>query len=208
MQDRDAVVLRQRCRENPVSERSRGDFVMRLAGLLLAALVLQASPALADGPFDRFVAGVTEALEAGGDTGRQRCARFVDVAVDLDVMSRAIGDRLWAQTNAARRQAIETAVRRRMVAECAARARGEGATATVLKARTTGSGGSLTVRVTARAGGDQTITWPLRPGGEWGWKATDVVLDGRSVAFTLRDEVNGVFEASNDIDAAIARIAR
>jgi hypothetical protein len=64
----------------------------------------------------------------------------------------------------------------------------------------------LTTQLPAADG--SALVWTLVPGGPLGWRAVELVADGRGVAATLRAEFAAALAArGGDADAAIADLA-
>jgi ABC-type transporter MlaC component len=179
--------------------------VRPVAALALLLLSLSTAAAPAASP-ESFVARSQERFEAirarsGEASRRADCSAFVVTAFDLSHLTRAAAGRRWDELGPALHSALAAAISRRMVNECTnILDRPEQGPAVVRRVRQI----SGAVRVTAQLQDTgRVFVWTLRHGGAWGFKALDLIVDGRSVAVTLRDE----FEAQLSIRGGDARMA-
>ncbi|MEO3472214.1 ABC transporter substrate-binding protein [Roseomonas sp. CAU 1739] len=173
-------------------------------------LALPGGSALAQDTFVGRSAASMRDLDAvaPGASLRTACAEQIEASFDLPAMARAVaGLDIWDRLGAARQPAFIAALRARLATECTHRQRG--GTLTPLATRQTAAGVSLTVRLTLPDGGERILVWRLHEGGPWGWRASDLVVDGISAAAALRDEVRaGVEAADGDVAAAIPALSR
>lgn len=179
-----------------------------LAAVTVLALVVGV-PDPAAAQFERFVDGITETMKPGAGAASSRCARFLSAGFDVETVTRSAAGASWAEMSAGVRQRMTTAVRQRLQRECAARASDTpGGDVAVVKSRATGSGASLTLRLSHADGRAEQIAFHLRSGGAWGWTAVDLIGEGRSVVGSLREEFQGSLAATGDVDRAIEAISR
>jgi hypothetical protein len=140
------------------------------------------------------------------------CTTLVSRAFDLATIAKATAARQWDDVVHGLSDDLVTAVSRRLAAECVSMTghtrRGH---AVIRRVRQMKDG----VRITAQypgPGGEaagSVFVWSLVPGGPWGFRATDLSVDGHSAAITLREDFEGSLAGHHgDLAAAIADVAR
>ncbi len=187
---------------------------MRPAGIPTLLLACAASAAAAEPPpaetfLQRSEIGWREvAATAPGAARIAACDAQAEAGFDIPVLARAVaGDFIWLRLGDARHDRFIAALRARLVTDCA-RGRAPG-TLTLLGTRPRADGVSLTARLRGANDTERTLVWRLRPGGPWGWQATDVSADGVSLSAVLHEEVRAAYDAAEgDAEAAIAGLAR
>lgn len=185
---------------------------MRHAGILAPFLACMASAVAAEPPpveefLHRSEAGWREiAATPPGAPRIAACGAQAGASFDIPLLTRAVaGDFIWLKLGEDGHARFTAALRERLARDCARR--GPGAL-TLLGTRPRPDGVSLTARLTATGNGERTLVWRLRPGGPWGWQATDVSADGVSLSSVLHEQVRAAFDtAEGDAEAAIAGLA-
>jgi ABC-type transporter MlaC component len=162
--------------------------------------------------FDKSIQTIRAEAPDGDERTREKCKALLDRVLDLDTITRhAAGEKTWSAMTPAQRSSFRAGVDTRVSTECARSVREyRGETATLLGVRNSDNGEKLaTTRLPLASGSDRTVAWRLRSGGPRGWRAVDVVTNGRSAAADLRNEYAGFLQAQNgDIDALIAHMRR
>ena len=116
------------------------------------------------------------------------------------------GDFIWLKLGDEKQPRFIAALRTRLVTNCA-RGRTPG-TLTLLGTRQRPDSVSLTARMQGTDDAERILVWRLRPGGPWGWQATDVSADGISLSSVLHEEVRAAYDAAQgDAEAAITGLA-
>ena len=183
--------------------------------LLLAALWLL-PPWLAAAQPDPagFLAVVESRLRAAralpdAAAQRQACAALLAEAFDAAALARAAAAEAWDGLGPARRAALQAAAGARLARECPSLlARPDPGDAMIHRQREVPEGLRLTAQLPAADGSGSVLVWTLTPGGPLGWRAVELVADGRGVAATLRAEFAAALAArGGDADAAIADLA-
>jgi hypothetical protein len=186
---------------------------MRHAGLLLLFVACMASAAAAQPPpaevfLQRSEAGWRViAATAPGPARLAACDAEAVAGFDIPSLARAVaGDYIWLKLGDEGHGRFTIALRQRLARDCARRDAGS---LTWLGTRARPDGVSLTARLTGPGIAERTVVWRLRPGGPWGWQATDVSADGISLSAVLHEQVRAAFDAAEgDAEAAIAGLAR
>jgi hypothetical protein len=188
---------------------------MRRAGLFMLVLGCTASAVAAQPPpaedfLHRSEAGwqVVAATEPGSTARIAACDAQAESGFDIPALARRVaGDFIWLRLGAMLQPRFIGALRTRLVTDCARR-QGAG-TLALLASRPRDGGVSLTARWRGAGTDERTLVWRLRPGGPWGWQASDVAADGVSLSAVLHEEVLAAFDAAGgDPEAAIAGLAR
>jgi hypothetical protein len=188
---------------------------MRRAGLFMLVLGCTASAVAAQPPpaedfLRRSEAGwqAVAATEPGSPARIAACDAQAEAGFDMAALARLVaGDFIWLRLGASLQPRFVAALRSRLVTDCTRR-QGAG-TLALLASRPRDGGVSVTARWHAPGSDDRTLVWRLRPGGPWGWQASDVAADGVSLSAVLHEEVRAAFDAAGgDPDAAIAGLAR
>ena len=186
---------------------------MRRAGILTLVLGCAASAAAAEPPpaedfLHRSQAGWRAVAAAAPGAPRiAACATEAEAGFDIPTLARAVaGDFIWLKLGDEKQPRFIAALRTRLVTNCA-RGRTPG-TLTLLGTRRRPDSVSLTARVQGADDAERILVWRLRPGGPWGWQATDVSADGISLSSVLHEEVRAAYDAAQgDAEAAIAGLA-
>lgn len=185
---------------------------MRHAGMFVPFLACMASAVAAQSPpvedfLHRSEAGWRAiAATAPGAPRIAACDAQAVASFDIPHLARAVaGDYIWLKLGEAGHARFTATLRERLARDCARR--GTGAL-TLLGTRPRADGVSLTARLTGADNAERTLVWRLRPGGPWGWQATDVSADGISLSSVLHEQVRAAFDAAEgDAEAAIAGLA-
>jgi ABC-type transporter MlaC component len=188
---------------------------LRKIPIILAAVLLSApASAQSDASIADFIASFDKAIKAikaeapdGGARTREKCKALLERVLDLDAITRhAAGEKTWSGMTPAQRTGFRAGIDARVSAECAKSVKqSRGETAVLLGVLNTDNGEKLaTTRLPLANGSDKTVAWRLRSGGPRGWRAVDVVTDGRSAAAGLHNEYANFLQARNgDVDALI-----
>lgn len=187
---------------------------MRPAGIPALLLAGAASAVAAEPPppetfLQRSESGwQAVAAAAPGEARIAACDAQARAGFDIPVLARAVaGDFIWLRLGETRHERFIDALRARLVRDCA-RGRDPGAL-TLLAVRPRSEGVSLTARLRGADGADRILVWRLRPGGPWGWQASDLAADGVALSAVLHEEVRAAYDAAEgDAEAAIAGLAR
>lgn len=181
--------------------------------LALLGLVPPSLPAAQPDPAG-FLAAVESRLRAAralpeAAAQRQACAALLAEAFDAAALARAAAAEAWDGLGPARRVALQAAASARLARECPSLlARPDPGDAVIHRRREVPEGLRLTTQLPAADGSGSVLVWTLAPGGPLGWRAVELVADGRGVAATLRAEFAAALAArGGDADAAIADLA-
>jgi hypothetical protein len=188
----------------------------RLPRTLLSAVLGLLPPLLPAAQPDPacFLAAVEARLRAAralpdNTARRQACAALLAEAFDTAALARTAAAEVWDGLSPQRRAALEAAVRARLARECPSLlARPDPGDAVVHRQREVPGGLQVTLQLPAADGSGSVLVWTLSPGGSLGWRAAELVADGRGVAATLHVEFAAALAArGGDADAAIADLA-
>ena len=160
--------------------------------------------------FSRIGNAVSSLAGKTGPNARAACVGFVRALLDVDSIARQAAGGAWKLMTPDQQAAFRAAVERRSARECATQNATNSGAPVILVGVRDGSGGDrlLATRFGQASGGGRTVVWRL-PSGGTGQKvqATDVLVDGRSMALTLRDETSKALDRNDgSIDALIATI--
>lgn len=194
--------------------RDRAPFIV-LASLLLAALCASAGRAAPlQGQLDAKIAPVVTqiaryAKELAGksdDAAREICARSSASLMDLDAVVKVASEDLRDKMTPAQRTAYREAALGWIIRRCVRENRdNKGEEPQVMGVRQGESGDRLLALKTEEPA--HFVIWRLR--GEKKLRVVDVVMDGVSMALTLRDETNArLRQDDNDVDAMIKALDR
>jgi ABC-type transporter MlaC component len=178
---------------------------LALLGVLAAGNAAQADQA--ESFIARAEAGLRDARAAPDAAARQhRCAALVATLFDPAALAESTAGATWQSLSAADRAALTAAVQRRLGQECPALlARPDTGAATILRRRETPSGLRVTTQLPAADGAGAVLTWTLASDAGGGWRARDLVADGRGVAAALRSEFEAALAVRDgDVARAIA----
>jgi len=186
---------------------------MRHAGILAPFLACMASAVAAEPPpVENFLlrseAGWREiAASPPGAPRIAACDTQAEASFDIPLLAHAVaGDFIWLKLGDDGHARFTAALRERLARDCARR-RGPG-TLTLLRTHQRADGFSVTARLTGAEAEERTLVWRLRPGGPWGWRASDVSADGVSLSAVLHEQVRAAFDtAEGNAEAAIAGLA-
>jgi hypothetical protein len=189
------------------------NLAMRHAGILVPFLASLASAVAAEPPpvedyLHRNEAGWREI--AAAEPGAPRitaCDDQAQASFDIPLLARAVaGDFIWLKLGDEGHARFTAVLRERLARDCARR--GGPGTLTLLRTRQRPDGVSVTTRLTGSDITERTLVWRLRPGGPWGWQASDVSADGVSLSSALHEQVRAAFDtAEGDAEAAIVGLA-
>jgi ABC-type transporter MlaC component len=186
-----------------------------IAGAMLIA-VAAASPAragieLAIGDFLHRVEQAVSSLAGKTGAGAQAaCLDLVRSLLDLDTVARQAAGETWSRMTKAQRAKFVAAVGRRAARECVVQNRNSSGAPVAFVGLRSATGGDrlLATRVDQKNGAHRTVVWRLKAGAA-PLQAIDLLVDGRSTALTLRDEVKAILDRTNgDIDALITTLGR
>lgn len=179
-----------------------------------ALALLLALPAQAAGPEDflaaleaRLGAARAQPVRADAETA---CAATLADAFDTALLAEAVAGEAVRDWPAPERAALAAAIASRLARECRdLLRRPDPGPARVLRLREGPGGPRLTVEIPSGEGPGHIVTWTLVPGGPLGWRAREMLADGRGLAATLRAEFEGALAMrSGDRGAAIRDLAR
>jgi len=152
-------------------------------------------------------------LSLAGKTGagaQAACLNLVRSLLDLDTVARRAGGETWNRMTKAQRAKFVGAVGRRSARECVVQNRNNSGAPVAFVGLRSATGGDrlLATRVDQKNGAYRIVVWRLKAGAA-PLQAIDLLVDGRSTALTLRDEVKAILDRTNgDIDALIATLGR
>lgn len=170
------------------------------------------SPQLAT-EVEAFIAKLDSATHAIYENGkkdpalvRDGCRDLLNGVLNLTAMARATNTEIWEQMTPPQRETLRAAFENRMVSNCVRQfGRYDGEYMRLAGVRPTDDGELLaTVRVGAQDD-EKLVTWRLQNSGAEGFRAVDVITEGRSAVVDARNEFAAVLQSVNgDIDALIA----
>ncbi len=137
------------------------------------------------------------------------CTALIADAFDIPALARGVAGPHWDSLKPDEVTALGAAIARRLVGECIALlARPAPGAAAIKRVRTTDSGVRVTTLASDAKGNDHASIWALRPGGPWGFRAIDLIVDGTSTVQTLGQDLDAALTARpGDTSAAIASLA-
>lgn len=198
--------------------RSTGVQALRLAPVVLVAVWLGLVTAVpADGAGARFVAQLNAAIGKGlaqaphpQERARAICSDIAASLLDIDAMMDVASAGATAHMNDQHREAFRAALLRRLLRDCVANAPDYLAgPVTLAGTRQLASGQMLVGTRSQGAGEAKTLMWQVRPGGQGGYLANDLLIDGMSAMQRLRDQSQLSLERSpGDIAALIETVGR
>lgn len=185
--------------------------------IVAAAVPVQAARAQTDPSINAFVTSFATSIReihaqmgAGDGKSTERCRALVARAFDLDTMARSALGAAWEKLTPFQRDAYRAAFERRIASDCVRRIREyRGEEMTLLGVRS-GEGGDrlAATRFAVRGEAGRILTWRLRPGGSPP-RALDLIVDGRSLLLSAREEYAAVLQSHNgDINALIEFMLR
>jgi ABC-type transporter MlaC component len=181
-------------------------------GALTAAAVICASDAHAQAEPQSYLAAWQARAQAIGaaDAGAAaaRCDDLSRSLLDVPALAVAAARQADISVTPARQPALVAAVDGFIRKNCVARrAQSAGVTLRLLGTRTAADGAMLVTAGAATARGEaRRVTWRLRPGAG-GLRATDVTVNGVSLAAEVGGELQRRLAQSGDVDRAIAALA-
>jgi hypothetical protein len=175
-----------------------------------ATLFADAAAAKIDPQDAEFLASVNRSItELAGQPGPQAsstCDRIVASAINMDAVIQSALSQMWGRISLRQRTAFRAAARRWAVRDCLRQSQGnEGNPLEFLGIRQGEDGERLLATRSSKPA--HTIIWHLRGSGRV--RAVDVVIDGRSMILSLRDETKALLDRnSDDIDIATEILGR
>jgi len=173
-------------------------------------LFCQAAAAQTDPPVAEFLISVNRSItELAGQPGAQAssvCRRIVASAINMDAVVRGALSHMWNRLSLQERADYRSAAQQWAVRDCVRRNRDNGGNPLEFLGVRRGEAGDrlLATRSNQPA---HTVIWRLRGSGRL--QAVDVVIDGRSMILSLRDETKALLDRNNgDIGMAIAALGR
>lgn len=189
-----------------------------ICGLAMAAVMLpQAASAQADPPVAAFVASFDASVReihthmgAGEGQGTARCRALMERVFDLDAMARFALGASFEKITATQRQSYRSAFEQKITIDCVRRVREyRGEQMTLLGVRA-GEGGERLAATRFAVSGEngRILTWRLRAGAP-PLRALDLIVDGRSLLLSARDEYAAILKSHDgDINALITFMLR
>ena len=155
----------------------------------------------------RLNGAITSLAGKAGKSAFSACLSLVRSLMDVDAIARRAADDAWQRMTTARRAAFRAALERRAARNCVGEnANNSGEPVVVLGLRGKGAERLLATSAKQKGGGSgRTVVWRLPSGGG---RAVDVLVDGRSTALSLRDEVKQILQGGADINTLIATIGQ
>jgi ABC-type transporter MlaC component len=173
------------------------------AVLFCRAVATQTDPQVAE-----FLASVNRSItELAGQAGSQAsltCGRIVASAINMDAVTRSAMGHMWDRISPQQRAAYRAAAQRWAVRDCVRRNQDNGGNPLEFLGARQGEAGErlLATRSSQPA---HTVIWRLRGSGRV--RAVDVVIDGRSMSLSLRDETKALLDRNNgDFDIATSAL--
>jgi ABC-type transporter MlaC component len=175
-----------------------------------AVLLARAAAAQSDPQVAEFLTsinrGITELAGQAGSKANLTCARIVASAIDMGAITESALGHVWDRMTPHQRAAYRVAAQRWAVGDCVRRNQDIGGNPLEFLGVRQGVAGErlLATRSNQPA---HTVIWRLRGSGRV--RAVDVVIDGRSMILSLRDETRALLDQNNgDIDMAIGVLGR
>lgn len=138
------------------------------------------------------------------------CDRLVAEVFAVPALARAVASsEHWSVMRAEARDQLTRAVSARLGRECVLLIdRADPSKARIGRVREVGGGVKLTVLIPDEEGKERVVIWSLVQGGGMGWTATDLSVDGRGAAATLRQDFESALVARHGlITEAVAYFA-
>jgi ABC-type transporter MlaC component len=182
------------------------------AGSIVAGAVLfgRAATAQTDSQVAEFLASVNKSItELAGEAGSKAgltCGRIVASAINMDAIARSALGHMWDRMSPQQRAAYRSAAQRWAVRDCLRRIQDNGGNPLEFLGIRQGEAGErlLATRSSQPA---HTVIWRLRGSGKV--RAVDIVIDGRSMILSLRDETKALLDRnSGDFDMATSALGR
>ena len=175
-----------------------------------AVLFGRASAAQTDPRVTEFLASLNRTIaELAGQAGSQAssaCGRIVASAINMDAVTWSALGHMRERISSQQRAAYRAAAQRWAVRDCLRRNQDNSGHPLEFLGVRQGEAGErvLATRSSAPA---HTVIWRLRGSGRV--RAVDVVIDGRSMILSLRDETKALLDRNNgDIDMATEALGR
>jgi hypothetical protein len=181
-------------------------------GSIICWVVLfgRAAAAQTDPQVTEFLASVNRSIaELAGQAGSQAsltCGQIVVSAINMDAVTRSALGHLWDRMTPQQRATYRVAAQRWAVRDCLRQSHDIGGHPLGFLGIRQGVAGErlLATRSSQPA---HTVIWRLRGSGRV--QAIDLVIDGRSMILSLRDETKALLDRNNgDIDMAIGALGR
>jgi ABC-type transporter MlaC component len=193
---------RSRTRVLGVGSISKAAVAMTLLMRWAAALVLSAifatswARAQTNPQVDEFLSRLNAIANRSPGAVSEVCARVMTSSVNLDAVAHAAASDAWARMTPQQRSAYRTAVEQRAIRQCALQDNGyNGAPLTLVGVRDGQDGDWLLATRSSHEAESHNLIWRLR--GEGGHlRAVDVLFDGRSAVFTLRDRTKSLLDGN------------
>jgi len=198
-------------------ERTVGYVILRAlrSGVAATSIVIGAAlfgraAAQTDPQLAEFLASVNRSITAlAGQAASQAsltCGQIVASAINMDAVTRSALGHMWDRMTSQQRAAYRVAAQRWAVRDCLRRNQDIGGHPLEFLGVRQGEAGErlLATRSSQPA---HTVIWHLRGSGRV--RAIDVVIDGRSMILSLRDETKALLDRNHgDIDMAIGALGR
>ena len=175
-----------------------------------AMLLDRAAAAQTDPQVAEFLTSINRRItELAGQTGSQAsltCGRIVASAINMGAVTESALGPVWDRMTSQQRAAYRVAAQRWAVRDCVRRNQDIGGNPLEFLGVRQGVAGErlLATRSSQPA---HTVIWRLRGSGRV--RAVDVVIDGRSMILSLRDDMKALLDHNNgDIDMAIGALGR
>jgi ABC-type transporter MlaC component len=181
-------------------------------GSIICWVVLfgRAAAAQTDPQVAEFLTSInTSITELAGQTGSQAsltCSRIVASAINLGAVAESALGHVWDRMTSQQRAAHRVAAQRWAVRDCVRRNQDIGGNPLEFLGVRQGVAGErlLATRSSQPA---HTVIWRLRGSGRV--RAVDIVIDGRSMILSLRDDMKALLDRNGgDIDMAIGALGR
>jgi ABC-type transporter MlaC component len=175
-----------------------------------AMLLDRAATAQTDPQVAEFLTSINRSItELPGQTGSQAsltCGRIVASAINMGAVTESALGPVWDRMTSQQRAAYRVAAQRWAVRDCVRRNQDIGGNPLEFLGVRQGAAGER-VLATRSSQPAHTVIWRLRGSGRV--RAVDVVIDGRSMILSLRDDMKAVLDHNNgDIDMAIGALGR
>jgi ABC-type transporter MlaC component len=183
--------------------------VVVLTGLLAAGATARAQQV--EPSIIRYVEEVEKSARAiQGDKSGQACRDFVTSALDVPSMSIAVAGAARQQMTPAQFVRFQGAFAKRLANDCIKRMESyRGEDLVIVGSRPSEDLRIVGVRTVQGDSGGPVTIWRLRQGGPRGWRAVDLVSDGRSLVGTVHEDYAAFLGAhNNDIEALLTWMGR
>jgi hypothetical protein len=175
-----------------------------------AVLFSRAAEAQTDPQVAEFLASVnrsiTELVAQAGSQASLTCSRIVASDINMDAVIQSALSNMWGRLSLQQRAAFRAAAQRWAVRDCLRRNQDNGGNPLEFLGVRHGEAGErlLATRSSQPA---HTVIWRLRGSGRI--RAVDIVIDGRSMILSLRDETKALLDRNDgDFDMATSALGR